>query len=201
MIPKRQDKTAADTSLSGVSATVEADLVDRCRNGDGDAFERLLRPYRGRVLAYLVRSCGDRSQAEDLLQDVLMRAWKGLGGYRASGRLTGWLFSIAHSVVIDRARGRAARPQLVGVPELETAAGDDPATRLLAAELEDRLLKVVAELSEAQRQVFLLRQHGDLKFREIAELRGEPLSTVLGHMHYAMNKLRRTVREHYERAS
>ena len=57
---------------------------------------------------------------------------------------------------------------------------------------------MIAQLPEKQRQVFLLRQHGELKFREIAELREEPLSTVLGHMHYALKKLKQAVKEHHD---
>ncbi len=176
----------------------EEELVARCGSGDGGAFEHLLRPHRRRLLGYLVRASGDPALAEDLLQETLLRAWKALADYRSRGRLVAWLFTIARSVVVDRVRRRDARPTLVSAPEVEPEAREDPSARLLANELAERLSSTVAELPERQRDVFLLRLDGDLKFREIAELRGEPLSTVLGHMHYAMKKLRRTVRDHHE---
>ena len=105
------------------------------RKRDERAFERFLRPYRGRLLAYLRRSCTDPEEAEDCLQELMVRAWRSFARYEPSGRADGWLFSIAHSVVVDTARRRAVRPALVGVDRLETVGSEDPGQRLLAREL------------------------------------------------------------------
>jgi RNA polymerase sigma-70 factor (ECF subfamily) len=99
-------------------------------------------------------------------------------------------------VTIDHVRRRARRPDEVTADDDRPDAGD-PSKTLLARELGRLLADAVARLPEKQRRVFLLRQHGTLKFREIADLTGEPLSTVLGHMSYATEKLRRVVRHYH----
>ena len=174
----------------------ERRLIERCRGGDADAFADLIRPWQRRLIGYLARMCG-ATQADDLLQETLIRLWRGLPAYDDRRRFGSWLFTIAHHVTIDHVRRRARTPDAVGnVPEV--TGPTDPSGELMARELGERLAGAVEGLPEKQRRVFLLRQHGTLRFREIAELTGEPLSTVLGHMSYATEKLQRIVRQYHE---
>ena len=174
-------------------------LIDRCRRGDADAFAELIRPWHRRLTSYLARMCADRAQADDLHQETLIRVWKGLRAYDERQRFGSWLFTIAHHVTIDHVRRRAREPEHVTPHERDAAAPSDASHELMARELGQLLAEAVERLPEKQRQVFLLRQHGTLKFREIAELTGEPLSTVLGHMSYATEKLQRVVRSYHAR--
>jgi RNA polymerase sigma factor (sigma-70 family) len=175
----------------------ERALIDRFRRGDADAFADLVRPWQRRLGAYLTRMCGNAAAADDLLQETLIRVWRGLHSYDDQKRFGSWLFTIAHHVTIDHLRRLDRAPDEVEVPEL--AGPTDPSGELIARELGQLLEDAVEKLPEKQRRVFLLRQHGTLKFREIAELTGEPLSTVLGHMSYATEKLQRIVRQYHAR--
>lgn len=182
--------------MEGTESLRERALIERFRRGDADAFADLVRPWRRRLAGYLARMCGDAGHADDLAQETLMRVWRGLRWYDDRTRFGSWLFTIAHHVTIDHARRQARAPALVGEPP-EVAAPADPSGELMARELAQLLADGVEKLPEKQRRVFLLRQHGTLKFREIAELTGEPLSTVLGHMSYATEKLHRIVRQYH----
>ena len=175
----------------------ERALIERFRRGDADAFTDLVRPWHRRLAGYLARICGDATHADDLLQETLIRVWRGLRSYDDRKRFASWLFTIAHHVTIDhlRRRARAAHEAADVIPDL--ALPTDPSGELMAQELGRLLADAVERLPEKQRRVFLLRQHGTLKFREIAELTGEPLSTVLGHMSYATEKLQRVVRQYH----
>jgi RNA polymerase sigma-70 factor (ECF subfamily) len=187
-----------DTDMEGADSLRERALIERFRDGDADAFADLVRPWYRRLLGYLARLCGDAALADDLLQETLIRVWRGLKSYDDRKRFGSWLFTIAHHVTIDHRRRRArARDEVCDIPE--PVAPTDPARELMARELGELLADAVERLPEKQRRVFLLRQHGTLKFREIAELTDEPLSTVLGHMSYATEKLQRIVRQYHAR--
>lgn len=170
-------------------------VLARAREGDERAFARLLAPWRAPLFAYLRRSAPDRSAAEDLLQETLIRVWRGLAEYDDQGRFGAWAFTIARRVAIDAARAFDRRPDLVPEAEApEPAAPANPEADVLAGELEAILLATVDGLPEEQREVLILRQHGGLGFKEIAAITNAPLSTVLSRMHYAVTKLRKVVR-------
>lgn len=79
--------------------------------------------------------------------------------------------------------------------EFENVGQSNPHNEMVALETEERIQKAINGLSEKQKQVFLLRQHSGIKFKEIAEIMEEPLSTVLSHMNYAINKIKNELRE------
>jgi RNA polymerase sigma-70 factor, ECF subfamily len=186
--------------MAGGESQRERALIERFRRGDEDAFADLVRPWHRRLAGYLARMCGDAANADDLEQETLIRVWRGLQSYDDRKRFGSWLFTIAHHVTVDYLRCQARRPHhLADLPDL--AVRTDPSRELMARELGQLLADAVEKLPEKQRRVFLLRQHGTLKFREIAELTAEPLSTVLGHMSYATEKLQRIVRQYHARGS
>lgn len=153
-------------------------------------FEALVEPCKRRLWTFLLRLVQDRTRAEDLFQETLLRAWRGLAGYRDQGRFLSWLFRIAHNVVRDDARRLATRPQLVvprELPEIPDATGTDE--RVMAGEARRRVGRCLSDLPHEQREVFLLRMHSDMTFRAIAELTGAPLSTVINRMRDALVKL------------
>ena len=159
-------------------------------------FEGLLEPCRKRVWTFLLRLAQNRTHAEDLYQDTLLRAWQALPTYRERGRFLSWLFRIAHNVVRDDRRRRASRPTLVvpiQLPDIPDSnrAGD----KLEAGEKRRHLGRCLTLLTENQREVLLLRMHSDLTFRGIAELTGEPLSTVINRMRDALAKLGRAMED------
>ncbi|MEJ2492828.1 MAG: RNA polymerase sigma factor [Ignavibacteriaceae bacterium] len=76
--------------------------------------------------------------------------------------------------------------------------GDDPHNAFIKKETTDLVMSAVNELSEKQKEVFLLRQHSGMTFKEIARETNQPLNTVLGHMHYAVTKIRKKMSKEYE---
>lgn len=177
----------------------ESWLIERCRSGESSRFGELIRPYRSGLFSFLLRACGNRSQAEDLFQETLLRTWRGLNAYRHRSRFRAWLFSIARNVVRDEVRKEINRVHGDSVP-LDARASNtcQPEEEFRARELAMRIQAALEDLTPRQRHVFLLRQHGSLTFREIAEDMGEPLSTVLGHMHYALGKLKRALEDKHD---
>ena len=137
--------------------------------------------------------------AEDHFQETLIRVWNGFKTYNEQNKFSSWLFSIAHNVAIDMLRSSSLK--VVSQP-LETAIrdsnGDDPHNAFIKKETTDLVMSAVNELSEKQKEVFLLRQHSGMTFKEIARETNQPLNTVLGHMHYAVTKIRKKMSKEYE---
>src|SRR5579859_6319928 len=96
------------------------ELLDRARAGDGDAFGELTEPFRRELQVHCYRMLGSVADAEDVLQETMVAAWRGLAGFEGRASLRGWLYRIATNQCLNFMRGsvrRASRPR----------AGDPPA--------------------------------------------------------------------------
>ena len=175
---------------------LEYQLILRSKQGDASAFSALIKDYRKQLFTYLLKLCNNRTTAEDLFQDTLIRVWSGLPNYNEQNKFSSWLFSIAHNTAMDSYRRKKVRSRVIHTDELPESAGKtDPQQEVEQKETKELLLDAVNTLSDKQKQVFLLRQHGELSFKEIAELTDQPLNTVLSHMHYSVKKIRKILRE------
>jgi RNA polymerase sigma-70 factor (ECF subfamily) len=168
-------------------------LMQRLRQGDAVAGDVLVKRYFPALIRYLQRLAG-KEVAEELLQQtwlsVLDHADKfdpqtGGGGFKA------WLFRIATNKANDhwRSRGRekAAYAGLQLVTDDEAPHADH---RMEGTEQEEKLMRAIAQLPEAQRQVLMLRYYSNMKFVDIAELLGCPLNTALGRVRKALIRLK-----------
>ncbi len=88
---------------------VTGDLMSRARAGDGDAFRELIEPYRRELLVHCYRMLGSFQDAEDALQDTLLAAWKGFGGFEGRASLRTWLYRIATNRCLDARRSASRR--------------------------------------------------------------------------------------------
>jgi RNA polymerase sigma-70 factor (ECF subfamily) len=102
---------ARRADASGPAAGEQA-VLDRARGGDESAFADLVAAYRAELHAYCYRMLGSVHDAEDALQDALLRAWKGLPGFEGRSSVRSWLYTIVTNTALDtaRRRGRAATP-------------------------------------------------------------------------------------------
>ena len=89
---------------------VTADLISRARAGDGDAFRELTEPYRRELQVHCYRMLGSFQDAEDTLQDTLLAAWQGLGGFQGRASLRTWLYRIATNRCLNARRSASRRP-------------------------------------------------------------------------------------------
>ena len=171
-------------------------LIKKVMTGEAGAFNILINNYRGKLFGYLLKYCGDRATAEDLFQDTLIKAWNGFKKYKEENKFSSWLFAIAHNVALDflrknrKARFLISDNDIINLPD---AANQE--NHFDAEEIKALITRVVNSLPERQKNVFLLRQHGELTFKEISKITKEPLNTVLSHMNYAVKKIKKFLRE------
>ena len=111
-------------------AETEASLLARAQAGDVAAFERLSGEYADRVFMLLLRLLGDRAEAEDVAQEVMLRAWQGIGNFRGHSSYFTWLYRIAMNEANRALEKRARRPAGVSIGERElqlpASAADEP---------------------------------------------------------------------------
>jgi len=152
-----------------------------------------VRLYGRAVRGYLLAMVRRPEEADELAQEVFLRAWQARQRYREQGNARAYLLRIADRLVCDRSRrsGRETTLDEDHWKALEPASRDgDPSGRVLRAEAHKKLYAALELLSPIQQRVLLLRYHGQLGFAEIAETVGCPLGTVLSHCHRGLKSLR-----------
>jgi len=92
-----------------VSSSAEADQITAAQHGDSAAFERLVAAHQARLHAYCYRMLGSVQDADDALQETLLAAWRGLGGFEGRSSLRSWLYRIATHACLRLAAGRRRR--------------------------------------------------------------------------------------------
>src|SRR5436309_9514363 len=96
------------------------DLIERARRGDSQAFGALTEPHRRELLVHCYRMLGSFQDAEDALQDILLTAWRGIGGFEGRASLRTWLYRIATNRCLNARRAAGRRPaQEWNVPKVE----------------------------------------------------------------------------------
>src|SRR6188768_2889946 len=113
---------------AGLDPVDEAELIARCRAGEKAAQDELYHRFRRQVAANLYRVLGDRSDLDDLVQEVFVIAFRGLERFRGDARLSTWLYRICVNVALGRIRTRRRRPTAIGVTDLDSAAIDPSLT-------------------------------------------------------------------------
>lgn len=159
-------------------------LVWRARGGDVEAFGRVHAATADRIFALCLRMTADRGLAEELLQDVFVRAWQGLASFRGESAFTTWLHRIAVNVVLERQRQDARRHDA----EQATGSWTEESTRD-AHELRRDLDEAIAALPPGVRRAFVLRDVEGFSYREIAEQTGLAEGTLRAQVHRARQLL------------
>lgn len=172
------------------------------RDGEAGAFDALYARHKGGLYRYLARQCRDAAAAEELFQDVWMNLIRARSSYTVQAKFTTYLYRLAHNRLIDhyRKHGQVAvtsfededSEPLEALPDERQRPADDA---LGARRQAGRLLELIAELPEAQREAFLLQQEGDMSVEEIAQATGVTRETAKSRLRYAMNRLRQGMRE------
>lgn len=185
-------------------------LVDRILTGDVRAFEKLVVEHYAGVYAYAARMAGAQA-ADDVTQDVFLRAYRSLHTFRGDASFKTWVQRIAHNVCVDylrrRRRGGDPRPSdgtrggaaRHHVQRKHCSHGVDPLARVEQIELETVLHEALAQLSDKHRAVVVLHDMHGFSQREVAEIVGCSLGTVKSRLHYARRNLRDKLRPYLER--
>jgi len=150
-------------------------LVRKAQKGDQAAFAQLVEANQHRLFTLAVRELGSAADAEDAVQEALVRAWRALPRFRAEASFSTWLFRICLNAISDQ-RSRRARGG--GVPLEDVVEPADPRDAIAERELSSALQEALSELDETYRTAVLLYDVLGRSYAEIAEVLGVPEGTV-----------------------
>lgn len=164
----------------------EESIIRRCKNRDADAFALLVDRYQSRVYGFVRRMVRHVDDAEDISQEVFVKAFQNIERFDGRASVSTWLFKIASNLCIDRARRKDRRPEQM---QLTTGESDqtefdlpdstyDPHDAAVIGEMEKAIEASIASLSEKLKPVLLLHDMEGLSYGEIAGVVGVPVGTV-----------------------
>ena len=171
----------------------EESLVRQAKQGDQKAFAQLYEGHFDRIYRYVALRIGDRTEAEDMTQQVFVNALQSISSFKWQGKpFAAWLFRIAHNQVVDYLRKRAKQAT---VPLDESLTNSDSNPQLEAEHSLDieQLLSATRQLTRAQREVISLRFAGELSIAQVAKVMGKSQGAVKALQHSAVVALRKTL--------
>ena len=173
----------------------EHDLVHRACRGDREAFSQLYESHFDRIYRYVVIKIGNRVEAEDMTQQVFVRAYESIGSYKQQGvPFSAWLFRIAHNQMVDFIRKQSKRPTVQLDESLPVMSDSNPQQE---AELRLNIEQVAVaarQLTKAQREVISLRFAGGQSIAEVARTMSKSEGAIKALQHSAIQALRKTLK-------
>lgn len=190
-------------------------LVIRFREGDRAALAVLVRRHQTALYNFALRQLRDRTAAEDVVQEAFVRVAQSAAEFKVEARFTTWMYTIVRNLCIDHVR-KAAHRRHASLDEARRAGdaegptlGDQTADlgvradverTAVGTELRARIASAIESLPDDQREVYLLREISNLKFKEISEITGVPENTVKSRMRYALERLQEALGDFEELA-
>ncbi len=179
----------------------EADLIERCRRHERTAHDELYHRFRRQVAGNLYRVLGDRTDLDDLVQEVFVIAFRGLERFRGDARLSTWLYRICVNVALGRIRTRKRRPAAYGVQDLDTANADPslterpetPERSMERRQDQERVYRALETLAPKKRVVLYLHEIEGLDLKEIAYLVDSNPVTVRTRLFYARREFYKAI--------
>jgi RNA polymerase sigma-70 factor (ECF subfamily) len=189
----------------------DAELVERLKGGDEEAFAALLRRHQGKVYRLAMNLTRNAQDAEEVTQDVFWAVYRKIGNFDGRAAFTTWLYRVTANAALMKLRGRRSEPHLP-IEEAGPTFGADgsfarpvadwsdlPEERLVAAESRQVLREAIEALPPDYKAVVVLRDIEGLSNQEVAETVGTTVLAVKSRLHRARLGLRERLATHFER--
>lgn len=200
MTPRRSSRGASE-----VDAEQLAEWIRKTKRGDLGAYQEIYEFFAHKVFNFIYRMVNSVSETEDLTQETFVTVYQKLGSLKEDSKFEPWLFRIARNYVYQRYRSRA--PTTVPIDDLDESGQEitqipdlrrNPDEEYQAQELREVVSRVIGELPEKYREVFVLSAIRNLRYDEIAEIVGRSLGSVKTDIHRARLRVREKVKSYLE---
>ena len=183
---------------------VDAQLIEKFRDGDIDAFNLLVKRWEKNVFNFVLRYMGDREESKDVCQQTFVRTYRKLNRLKEPEKFSTWLYQIAINICRDELKKRNRR-KTHSLQQLEDKSnglenhlsklnpGDrtHPENEVYQNDLAQLLNRALQTIPEEQRLVIIMKEYQGLKFTEIADVLKTPVNTVKSRMYYGLRALRK----------
>ena len=191
----------------------DEDLMKLCQQGDEGAFEVLFQRYESPALSFIHRLIGDQSRTEALGQEAFLRIFKDAKSYQYPRSFTTWFYTIVRNLCKNELRWRSRHPTVSieeNIDHSERSGSDhsariadflksestDPLDRMVSREMNQKLEMALKALPDLEREILILNRFQRLKYREISEIVGVPISTVRARIYSALECLRKSIKDY-----
>ncbi|HAT73954.1 MAG: RNA polymerase, sigma-24 subunit, ECF subfamily [Candidatus Moranbacteria bacterium GW2011_GWF2_36_839] len=163
----------------------DSELVEIVRNSDQERYGEIIERYQGKLFAYLFRLIGSRDEAQDILQDVFLKAYRNLQSYDTARKFSSWIYRIAHNEAVNFIKRRALKRFIpwediaATKDKLEMMSFEEGADKAwLRKEIGKEVNVALDKMPFKYKQVLVLRYFSDKSYEEISEILGKPMNTV-----------------------
>ncbi|MBH31314.1 MAG: hypothetical protein CMG71_04900 [Candidatus Marinimicrobia bacterium] len=170
----------------------DRELVKRFQNGDEEVFDELVKRHYTSTLGLLTRLSGNRMDGDDLCQEVFIRVYRGLKGYKFQSKFSTWLYRISINVANSHHRKEKVRKLFFTNHEPENLPEDEPPE---PRELDPELWQAIQNLPQKQKTVLTLRIFQELRFKQIAAILDMTENSAKVNYHHSVKKLKETIGE------
>jgi len=181
--------------------TIESQLVKKSMDGDLDAFEELISLFDKKIYNYCLRMTNNRSDAEDLAQEVFLKVYKNLKNFRKDSKFSTWIYRIAYNTCVDNYRKKRLKllplnkiideeQQDIDIP----SPGPLPEEQVISNEKYSLIKECIAQLKPRYKSAIILRDIHNYSYREIAEILDIPIGTVKSDINRGRALLRKVLK-------
>jgi RNA polymerase sigma-70 factor (ECF subfamily) len=174
----------------------EREVVEACQRGEREAFDQLVVRYQRDVYRLCYRYLNNHEDANDLTQEVFLRAWRAIGRFRGQSAFATWLYRIGVNACLNFRAVR--RPPMQELPDTIVDPRAGAAQGVEREEEARRVRAAVSRLPEKQRATLILKIYHELTHQEVAQILGSKVGTVKANLFHALGNLRRLVAEEGE---
>jgi RNA polymerase sigma-70 factor (ECF subfamily) len=169
----------------------DAELVRACLDGRPAAFDVIVQRHRRAVYQLCYRFVSNHEDASDLTQEVFLRAFRALQGFRGQASFATWLYRIGVNVCLNRAAAKRPASEPIDSRSHVDLRAESPADRMLRAERDARVREAVAQLPAKQRAALVLRVYQEMTHQEIASALGTSVGAAKANVFHALRNLKR----------
>jgi RNA polymerase sigma-70 factor (ECF subfamily) len=197
MHPAKSNRQASPAAAKLLAVTELAELIERCKAGDGLAFREIFRNHRADVARLVQRMTGRPGDLEDLVQEVFLQVYRSIKDFRGQSRFSTWLYRVTVNVVLMQRRAARSRPLFQEAPDdgFGADARDLPDDQVARGRRVTAFYRLLDRLSDKKRAVFVLHELEGLSPTEVAKVVGAPVLTVRTRLFYARRELLEMLRE------
>jgi len=165
-----------------------AEIIDGCKQGREESFSQLVDLYSSRCYGYFYRLTGNRDLSDDLLSELFVKLVERIGTYKG-GSFDGWIFRVASNIFYDYLRKKQRDQKLIEKQKEQVVESVGYNVRHNESDRTDKLQVQLNRMDEETRELIMMRFYSELSFKEMAEMRGEPIGTTLTKFHRGLKKL------------
>lgn len=181
----------------------ERELVRLAMRGDADAFEQLMEQHEGRMYAVALRMCGNREDAQDCLQESMLRVYRALNSFKGQSSFATWVYRITMNTCLDELRRRKTRQAssldaMLDMGWSPTDETDTPEHHSLRQEQRRAIERAIADLPEDMRAAIVLRDIQGCSYEEIADVLSANVGTIKSRISRGRERLRNALSVHAE---